>query len=791
MGLAMADLEDPPTLLQCCMDYICDNLDDLCFKVRTKDTGSLRLTFRQHDVFFHNELSEMFLSRLLEKGKVNDQVLTLLSCSDMFRLRRVRVRNTPVGLEGLRAILYNHKLIELDVSNTNVKRAASVLQLLYESGQDALQSLNVSGLQPHKQDLSEEGPFGNFEGLGAFATINRTLVSRLRNIRCLNVSHTNFDTPDLEMVASELPHLESLDISKTYVSSLTPLLQCKHRLKSLSTYGVSSVQGRDNWDEDEKHSTERVIAELSLLRHLDISTEETFSVSGTFFASQNQLKVNVDNLLCIPGVLPNLTSLDISGRDLSEGTLLSFLESHPQLVFLGVMMGPACFWDFIWDEEYEGFRKDLRVTGEGNEAQILEALRQYSERAVYVQKALYKLFGRTSGMEHPRVDVIKLVVQGMKNHCDAKSLGVQMAASACLYNLTRHDISKRVPSRDLSDVVNLTLKAMEVFPNHQQLQKNALLTLCSDRILQEVRFDRYRAARLVMHCLCTHEDATMHRMAVAIISILAAKISTEQTALLGTQNYLQKLLRIVKEKTEEQQVDITLKFTLSALWNLTDESPSTCTTFVENGGLELFMQILEVFPNESNLHTKVLGLINNIAEVRGLRKVLLREDFMDYVKKLLVCDHIEVSYFAAGIVAHLASEGREHWNLRDHSWDQMLNTLLIAVRSWNNPTGEMVAYRSFHPFFPLLECYTTPAVQLWSVWAMQHVCTKNPDRYCPMLIEEGGEERVKRLATNPATAEEVRTLAELVIELLQDSKLPPRQRKLLKPADTPGSPEQE
>eukprot|EP00058_Branchiostoma_floridae_P017220 XP_002602708.1 hypothetical protein BRAFLDRAFT_72930 [Branchiostoma floridae] len=721
----MADLEDPPTLLQCCMDYICDNLDDLCFKVRTKDTGSLRLTFRQHDVFFHNELSEMFLSRLLEKGKVNDQVLTLLSCSDMFRLRRVRVRNTPVGLEGLRAILYNHKLIELDVSNTNVKRAASVLQLLYESGQDALQSLNVSGLQPHKQDLSEEGPFGNFEGLGAFATINRTLVSRLRNIRCLNVSHTNFDTPDLEMVASELPHLESLDISKTYVSSLTPLLQCKHRLKSLSTYGVSSVQGRDNWDEDEKHSTERVIAELSLLRHLDISTEETFSVSGTFFASQNQLKVNVDNLLCIPGVLPNLTSLDISGRDLSEGTLLSFLESHPQLVFLGVMMGPACFWDFIWDEEYEGFRKDLRVTGEGNEAQILEALRQYSERAVYVQKALYKLFGRTSGMEHPRVDVIKLVVQGMKNHCDAKT---------CL-------------SRDLSDVVNLTLKAMEVFPNHQQLQKNALLTLCSDRILQEVRFDRYRAARLVMHCLCTHEDATMHRMAVAIISILAAKISTEQTALLGTQNYLQvKLLRIVKEKTEEQQVDITLKFTLSALWNLTDESPSTCTTFVENGGLELFMQILEVFPNESNLHTKVLGLINNIAEVRGLRKVLLREDFMDY---------------------------------------------LIAVRSWNNPTGEMVAYRSFHPFFPLLECYTTPAVQLWSVWAMQHVCTKNPDRYCPMLIEEGGEERVKRLATNPATAAEVRTLAELVIELLQDSKLPPRQRKLLKPADTPGSPEQE
>jgi hypothetical protein len=33
---------------------------------------------------------------------------------------------------------------------------------------------------------------------------------------------------------------------------------------------------------------------------------------------------------------------------------------------------------------------------------------------------------------------------------------------------------------------------METFPQHQQLQKNVLLTICSDRILQEVNFDKYR-----------------------------------------------------------------------------------------------------------------------------------------------------------------------------------------------------------------------------------------------------------------------------------------------------------
>lgn len=47
------------------------------------------------------------------------------------------------------------------------------------------------------------------------------------------------------------------------------------------------------------------------------------------------------------------------------------------------------------------------------------------------------------------------------------------------------------------------------------------------------------------------------------------------------------------------------------------------------------------------------------------------------------------------------------------------------VASWQAPEGEMVAYRSFHPFLSLLQCYDAPQVQLWAVWAIHHVCTKN------------------------------------------------------------------
>jgi Zyg-11 family protein len=61
---------------------------------------------------------------------------------------------------------------------------------------------------------------------------------------------------------------------------------------------------------------------------------------------------------------------------------------------------------------------------------------------------------------------------------------------------------------------------METFPQYHQLQKNVLLTICNDRFLQEVNFDKYRCARLVMDCLCNWHDNSMNRMSVAICSIL-------------------------------------------------------------------------------------------------------------------------------------------------------------------------------------------------------------------------------------------------------------------------------
>ena len=91
---------------------------------------------------------------------------------------------------------------------------------------------------------------------------------------------------------------------------------------------------------------------------------------------------------------------------------------------------------------------------------------------------------------------------------------------------------------------------------------------------------------------------------------LAAKISTDETSELGSkENYIRKLLSIVQERTNDIVVDITLKFTLSALWNLTDDSPKPCQVFLDENGMKLYLDVLISFRGELAVETKVTWLI--------------------------------------------------------------------------------------------------------------------------------------------------------------------------------------
>jgi Zyg-11 family protein len=540
-------------------------------------------------------------------------------------------------------------------------------------------------------------------------------LKTLRNLRSLDISHTKFNKFGLEIVVSDLPCLEHLNISATDVHDLNPLRRCRHRLKSLSAYDLDCT------------FSDQVLLELVNLQYLDISTEKESAIYAT-----NHLFTLLQNLASYPA----LRHLDISGQCvvMFDHPLKYFETGAHQLQFLGLMETNLCFFPMFEEEE---FKKRCIVTGSADIDQLLNALRVYSHRRTFTLRALCLFYDHTNNFQRSSFEPITLVLKAME--CHQSDFDVQMAGTACLCNLIKACNEGDVHPVLLGRVVNAVLGAIERFPDKTQILRNSLLTLCNEIILKDAIFDRFRCTKLMMNAMIRHTDTQIRRMAVAISSVLAARISTKEIAYFGSNaEYISTLLNIINNCLfpHESASDNLLKCTLSALWNLTDESPVTCRVFLEKGGLDLYNRVLEVFTDNIEFQNKVLGLINNIAEVPYLRSKIMNGKFIKTLTFLAFSRSIHVSYFAVGILCHLAGSFMEpFWNsCESTSYEEVLESIAVNVLKWRQPCNEMVAYRSFYPFGWLLNC-DIPEVQLWAIWAINHVCTANPKSYCLKLIE--------------------------------------------------------
>uniref|UniRef100_A0A672IS31 Protein zyg-11 homolog n=1 Tax=Salarias fasciatus TaxID=181472 RepID=A0A672IS31_SALFA len=721
--------------LDLCLAQVCSSLDALC---SVRADGSMSLIWAP---LFPQEMADQLLLKMAEKGILNDTSIGIFQNCKELRLRRASIRGCPLSAEAFHTTICPHRLLELDASRVSGGlTGADVVSGLSSSPEcrSGLQRLSLSGLQLDWESLEEEG-------------VARVGFSSLQGLRALNLSNTDTSDAVLEDICN-LPHLETLDISCTPVSQLTALTGCRNTLRALVAHRLRQL-------DMPPASLLFVFSHLNALRHLDFSDDHFAEDDGDGRDGDEVVRQLLEGS---PQLLPSLVSLDLSGRKrVSEDAIRAFVESRKSLIFMGLLATGVSACDAVSSQ------KNLKVTGEANEDQVCEALGRYGERECFVREALVHLYNLTTDAGQPQPDMLKLVVSGMRSH--ATSLHVHLVATACVFNLTTQDLAEAMPVRLLSSTVTQLLHAMKTFPRHQQVQKNCLLALCSDYILQDVPFDKYLAATLVINWLSSHEDPTLQRMAVAVISILVAKLSTEETAKLSKDVFIMKqLLAIVQQKAMVGVVDSTLKFALSALWNLTDEMPAAARNFIQCQGLELYEEVLESYYNEPSIQQKVLGLLNNISEVEELQSDLMEEDLLEHILSLLKDPQLEVGvrYFAGGILAQIASRP-EVWMLDEELRGAVLQQLHESITTWTQPEREMVSYRSFHPFCPLLQTRQPPGVQLWAVWAIHLVCSQNTSHYCSMLEKEGLTELLKALASHPDTHGDVRGLSDGILRLVE------------------------
>jgi Zyg-11 family protein len=246
------------------------------------------------------------------------------------------------------------------------------------------------------------------------------------------------------------------------------------------------------------------------------------------------------------------------------------------------------------------------------EFSALETTNNYQHNPNLIQKFLAKLKNYKITNFELRTKLIDCLVSLIRKYSNlAKILNLlELNAIYCLYSLIENnskfqsaqkiseledDKNDTINPDQLEKVVEVTLTAMELYPNHQQLQKSSLIILYSEQILENLTTEKYKCTKIVMDSLVNFKERDMNLMASVISSIHLIKLSIHEREILCTSDvYVKTLLNIINCNT---CYDLT-ENSLSALVNLLVDSSKNCSIFLELKGLDFSFSLLEVRPNQ-------------------------------------------------------------------------------------------------------------------------------------------------------------------------------------------------
>lgn len=274
--------ESPDSLQNLCVSYISKNINAVFNEIKDEFGNIIKFGFKRSFIYFPSVVSEQLFTAL-DENVLTDEILTIFD-PKVTRLQRVYIRDASnITTKGLK-ILRLHKITELAVIGLN-NITIDLIGCLGEWTLKNLRVLNVSrSLFPSSDRVR-----------------SALAVSKLQNLRCLDVSFTDFNSQALEIVVEDLPLLDSLNISSTMVTHITPLKKCSKRLKALDMHNLKISSSSECVE---------VLSELVNLQHLDISDdkEDPYEVNASSNCAFSEFFKE-------PSCLPHLSSLDISGKN--------------------------------------------------------------------------------------------------------------------------------------------------------------------------------------------------------------------------------------------------------------------------------------------------------------------------------------------------------------------------------------------------------------------------------------------------------------------------------------------
>ncbi|KAL1501347.1 hypothetical protein ABEB36_006682 [Hypothenemus hampei] len=726
---------EPKKLLDLCFDYINKNLETIC--EYTGYSGYLQL---KPGISLPVEICEKLLAiRSKSLHGVESNFINIFKDTNNTRLKRVRLRKNKI-LDHDLEVLLSHQLVELELTQSK-ELTHNCLRHITNYGM-SLQSLSID----QDVDLFPQHIFDDVASWKTNYILNVPNLQKFTLRGCKGLMGEFFS-----LLLNPMVHLTHLDLSNC--GSLDNFSYTEHlvNLRSLILYNVYNIDQMVG-----------AICKLNTLTHLDVSQSRE---------EHRKFPRPTAILTAFVNDLPHLISLDISGTNLA-GTGVAETEKArgsdiPGLVsrvnkpfhFLGLYetLHDACL------------RHDIPaklIAGNANEEQILISALAYIDRTDMLQKVLNELFHLFRFETCQFVgQALNVVLEAMNRHIDERH--IQISGSATLFYIVKGT------DRELHDAVHVKrkiistlLNGMSVHRSDETMMRNGCLTLCQFKIPLDVLFEYERLVEVLLYSVHGMTESFVQRIGIYLLNSLACQVDGQQKIRLGELGAINKMIWLISERLDRGYCDDVLEVAWSTMWNVTDETPANCRKFLENNGMEYFLSCLQSFPNNDDLLRNMMGLLGNVAEVKELRHYLLTPEYLTVFSDLLEsrCDGIEVSYNAAGVISHIASDGPDVWTVEEPSRQGTLNKMVQAIDSWDLNSPRNINYRSFEPILYLVRIYHTPECQRWAVWALANLTKVYPDKYCHLVEKESGLELLKELISHPDPPIAIKKLAAIVIE---------------------------
>lgn len=736
----------PESLIELCVDYILNHLDTICeYK---PNTDQLRL---HHNVALPIEICERLLMGRLNRNKRQiDSFINIFRDRQCTRLKRVTLNHTDIEDKSLKVLL-QHRLTELELNNCS-SLGVTCLRYITAYG-SKLQSLTIG---EHMNIFPRRGFSVLHRDVNYF--FEKGFIILAPNLRRLTVKNLDSLQPEFYMLLLKpLENLTYLDLSNC--SKLSDFHYASHlvNLTSLILYNVDTIE-----------NIIPSLCKLKNLRHLDVSQSK--EENGKFDNGSQLLQVIVENLT-------KLVSLDISGTNLAGRGVAVPREAGDDVPIASDISGIASRvnnpFQFLglYDAQHDACLRHhipaKLIAGNANEEQVLIAALAYLDRPEMLQKVLNELF-HFFRFESCRYigQSLNVVLESMDRHISERH--IQISGSATLFYIVKgagkelHDVV-RIKRR----IITTLLNGMFAHKSDDTMMRNGCLTLCQFKIPQDVIFQYERLVDILLHSVYgMQQESFVQRIGIYLLNSLACQVDGQQKVKLGELGAINKMLWLIADRLERALCDDVLEVAWSTMWNVTDETPPNCKKFLENKGMEYFLKCLEKFPDKEELLRNMMGLLGNVAEVKDLRHYLMTPDYVTVFSDLLdsISDGIEVSYNAAGVLSHMASDGPESWTILHPSRESVLRRMVGAIERWDLASQRNINYRSFEPILNLVKIYETPECQYWAVWALANLTKVYPAKYCALVELEGGLGLLQEIVSHAAPPARVKQLAAIVHE---------------------------